>query len=113
MRYVGIVSLLVGSAFVSSALAAGIDGRWDCRSGASTVAYISIDGTGYVLDTPGGDHGSGSFAFVPDGSAFTLDGYLADKFRVVGGNLTRTMMNEPALRFLKAGGDEIRCTSRK
>ena len=111
MRHVGIMSLLVGLAFASSALAAGIDGRWNCRSGASTVAYISIDGTGYVLDTPGGEHGSGSFAFAPGGSAFTLDGYLADKFHVVGGNLTSTMMNNPALRFLNAGGDEILCTS--
>jgi hypothetical protein len=39
MRHVGIVSFLVGLAFASSALAAGIDGRWNCRSGASTVAY--------------------------------------------------------------------------
>jgi hypothetical protein len=113
MRHVGIVSFLAGLAVASPALAAGIDGKWDCRSGASTIAYISIDGTGYVLDTPGGEHGSGSFAFAPGGSAFTLNGYLADKLHVVGGNQTRTTMNNPAVRFLKAGGDEILCTSRK
>jgi hypothetical protein len=112
MKHIGVLSSLVVLASVSSALAGGIDGKWDCRIGASTVAYVSIDGTGYVLDTPGGEHGKGSFAFVPDGTAFTLDGYLADKFHVVGGNPTRTMMNNPQLRFLTRGGDEILCTSR-
>jgi hypothetical protein len=113
MKPIGVNILLVVLAVASSARAAGIDGRWSCRSGASSVANISIDGTGYVLDTPAGAHGSGSFAFAPGGTAFTLDGYLAEKLHVVGGNLTRTVMNNPSLRFLIAGGAEIFCTSRK
>ena len=90
MKLLAAAIALSALAFAPPVLATGIDGKWDCRYAASTIAYVTIEGTSYTLDTTTGEHGAGSFAFVPDGTAWTLDGYLADKLHVVGGQMLLT-----------------------
>jgi hypothetical protein len=113
LRLAGL-SLLAGL-IASPALAAGADGKWDCKlDDGSSMGSLGLRGNTYVFANPHGPSGSGALAYQQgsqDPTFVVLNGALLS-VGVLGGTLDASIADAPELTVVDGLGHTVDCTPR-